>query len=312
MQKLKLDNFLEDAVKVHTVPADTTLKSVLQLLYRFNIRSLPVVSPTISQVYLGWIDTLSILDFLVKIVTEPKQSGVTPVSESLTTDDMELLLERSNEWNIAKVTDILGVSRHPISKVSSMDSIGTVLKQLGNDRTGRVLVVDDDDNDKVVGVLTQSAIANILKEQGEELLGDKRKQSVKDLGVIHPNVVSVTEDSKAIDAFITMKKNNLNNVAVVNERGALHGCISATDLKFITDFNFKWLLLSVKDFVKTIRSKEAKTPAYLVYAHEESTLEEVIQKLHDQRVHRVFIVSKEGMKPLGVVSISDICKSLSS
>jgi CBS domain-containing protein len=96
--------------------------------------------------------------------------------------------------------------------------------------------------------------------------------------------------------------------------------------------DFKRLLLSVRDFLAVTRalvigkkraegacalpSRIASTrltpfPLYLglVYCEREKSLVEVMNRINETRVHRLYVVDEQ-RKPVGVVSLTDICHSL--
>jgi CBS domain-containing protein len=176
----------------------------------------------------------------------------------------------------------------------------------------RVPVVDSENPNSIVGILTQTDANRFLATDPEKYLGKERAHaSIADLGLVSgaDKVVSVTTNTKAIDAFITMHSKGLSAVAVVDEAGAFQGCLSATDLKLITDFKFHTLLMPVGEFLEHGRKEEGRTcKSYRVWCIATTPLQTVVKKLAEERVHRVFVVEPVSMKPLGVVSLTDIAR----
>ena len=125
----------------------------------------------------------------------------------------------------------------------------------------RVPVVAADEPSRIMAVLTQTDANRFLASDPEKYLGKERAHaSLHDLGLIcgPDKLVSVTTDTKAIDAFVTMHDKGLSAVAVVDDQGAFQGCLSATDLKLITDFRFQTLLLPVVQFLEHVRKEEGR------------------------------------------------------
>jgi hypothetical protein len=52
----------------------------------------------------GFVDWLDILGHLIEVVSETKQSRVTPASRALTTDDFSMIMERANEFALRTVS----------------------------------------------------------------------------------------------------------------------------------------------------------------------------------------------------------------
>jgi CBS domain-containing protein len=176
----------------------------------------------------------------------------------------------------------------------------------------RVPVVDSEDPTRIVAMLTQTDANRFLATDPEKYLGQARAHaSITDLGLVAgaDKVVTVPSSTKAIDAFITMHAKGLSALAVVDAEGAFQGCLSATDLKLITDYRFQALLLPVVEFLEHVRKEEGRTcKSYRVWCIPTTPLQTVVKKLAEERVHRVFVVDPVSMKPLGVVSLTDIAR----
>jgi len=121
----------------------------------------------------------------------------------------------------------------------------------------------------------------------------------------------ISEDAIAIDAFKMMMDKDVSGLAVVDAEGKLTGNISMNDLKAVnTDGRMFWRLYqTVKNFLLKIRKenneKDGERPHRMVVVKERETIEAVIRKLADNKVHRIYIVD-ERHKPIGVISLKDV------
>jgi len=106
MESIRVKDVLETLNRplpqtIHVVLKDATLKEVLDTLYTHHILSAPVVD--YQSNILGFIDVLGVLEFLVQVVSEPIQSRVTPMSASLRSDDMDMIIRRSERFDTSSV-----------------------------------------------------------------------------------------------------------------------------------------------------------------------------------------------------------------
>jgi len=295
---------------LHVIRKDNTVQQALESLYRHHITSLPVVD--YASNCLGFLDILDILSFLVRVTAEPLESRVTPVSQSLKTDDLDLLFERSIKFNCAAVEKAIHFSRNPFLPCTYEAPLVEVMKVFAHG-VHRVPVVKSEQPNIVIDILTQSAVNAFLAQDPERYLGDKASMSLQELKMVQgeDKIITVSSDTAAVDAFLLMHEQRLSDVGVVNERGAFQGCLSASDLKFVTDYKFRSLLMPVMEFLRAIRSQEGRIyKNFMVYCTPETTLASTVTRLASEQVHRIFIVNG-AMKPVGVVSITDIARVVS-
>jgi len=123
-------------------------------------------------------------------------------------------------------------------------------------------------------------------------------------------VLSVTEESTAIDAFNLMVEKNITGLAVVDEKEALKGNLSLRDMKLISyDARLFWRLQqTVKNFIIKLRAEWATKhgrPRTLVTVTESNTIGDVIRLLSENKIHRVYIVDSD-KKAIGVITLKDI------
>jgi CBS-domain-containing membrane protein len=268
-------------------------------LIAHNFLSVPVLQKTGSKYY-GLLDLADIVLFVVKTF-----------GSKLNVDKnfWEMDISQEHFFQSRTVKDIMTypLSRrnpfHPISKGYSLFSaVEALARQKG---LHRVPVVDS--NRQLANILTQSQVLDFVAEH-LNILG-----SIKDLPareMLSPDVLTIGEDELALGAFHKMVEHNISGLAVVDNQGKIVESISVRDLKAIQyDGRMFWRLnQKVKDFlmkIKKDREEKKKRPKDLVVGKLDEPLEQIIAKLHGNRVHRLFVVNEQS-KPVGVISLKDI------
>ncbi|XP_038877427.1 SNF1-related protein kinase regulatory subunit gamma-like PV42a isoform X2 [Benincasa hispida] len=207
----------------------------------------------------------------------------------------------------------------------------------------RALVPVDGQVEEAVGVelvesassyrmLTQMDVLRFLREKVPEIEGILRL-SVKEMeGMINENVMAITDKTKVIEAIKCMKSSFLNAVPIVGStqlggdqqshaqlftgRGKkLVGTFSATDLRGCQLATLQlWLHETALDFTETRGKKlsplfegTAVAVRELVTCRPESSLEEVMEKVVSNHVHRIWVTDEHGLL-LGLVSLSDMIR----
>lgn len=162
-------------------------------------------------------------------------------------------------------------------------------------------------NSKVVNVMTQSMLISELRQR-MYMLGDLRTRRVSELVDFWTVVRTVSEDSTAMNAFISMRENNVQGLAVVDADGVLTGSISVRDMRGIgqdAQF-FSRLFRSVKEFKDTTRTEfpalgpkghyyVGNIPLKARYVTPDSTFETVINMMADGCIHRLFVCSRDSV-----------------
>jgi len=173
--------------------------------------------------------------------------------------------------------------------------------------------------------MTQSMIVSLL-DQNLAKLGKYRSTKVNELHSVLGPLVTVRDDSKAIEAFKLMADRGLSGIAVVDEKGFLVDNISVRDLRGIgqkpTDFTN--LFQTVKVFKERERTMfPVQIPSKPIHCTSNSAIEDVIKLMDDGNMHRVFEVEEETeqvqasasssaakLKPCKVVTQTDLIRFL--
>ncbi|XP_073274743.1 SNF1-related protein kinase regulatory subunit gamma-like PV42a [Primulina huaijiensis] len=206
----------------------------------------------------------------------------------------------------------------------------------------RTLVPVDSNMENVAGVelvefafsyrmLTQMDLLKYLKAHESELKGIMGRR-VRELGAVSEIVFGVTDTTKVIDAIKCMNMASLNAVPIVEatedieedpsqlingKDRKLVGTFSSSDLRVCPLSQLESCLhLNIVDFIE----KLSETPLHkacnmknstkeLITCQPESPLQEVLDKVINNRVHRVWVVDEHGMLA-GIISLTDIIHAI--
>ena len=95
--------------------------------------------------FLGFVDYLDLVAFLVEVCKEEKKSRVTPPSTSLETDDLSMIMERGNTFSLRTIQEkkLANRSHHDPSVIVSIeDPLTAATKHMLKNGVHRVAVTD--------------------------------------------------------------------------------------------------------------------------------------------------------------------------
>jgi len=176
----------------------------------------------------------------------------------------------------------------------------------------RVPIVNKDH--KVINILTQSMIISLFDQNLHRFgpLKDKKVSSMT-AGLVQ-ELITVSEDDLALEAFQKMVDKNITGLAVVNKQGILVDNLSVRDLRGIGMQGDKWerLWLPVKIFKARVREDfNIQTPSNPITVNNQETLNDVIRKMDDGNLHRIFVVEyNQNSEPIPkyVISQRDVVR----
>jgi CBS domain-containing protein len=137
-------------------------------------------------------------------------------------------------------------------------------------------------------------------------MGDIATATVEDTKLGFCDLVTINKNERALNAFMKLYSYNLSGLAVVDNTDTVIGNISVSDLKDIgyTASMFKRLNVTSGTFLN--RKIEGGNLPKLVSANRNSTIKEVLEMYKNNDIHRVYVVTAEFHKPLGVITLSDM------
>jgi len=292
-----------------TLPHDFPLGACLEKISYYNITSVPVLKTDFDQtVVLGFVDTLDILAWLVKLATGKETWDQPP---KMRPEDFGPLVAKTEEFKNTQIGDIVGFSkRNPFhvlhGDTSLQEAVEFYLKGIH-----RIAIVDE--KGEMTGVLSQWTIANYLATVPTD---DKEwiptyKIPISQNPLITKNLISCLPETSVMDAFLMMHFHHLSAIAICDSSGRLVGNLSASDLKGLEMFekDFNALKKPVLEFVNNIRKLQGRPENFVAFCLPQQETLAIIRKMNKEIVHRVYIVDSEfSMKPLGVASITDMMK----
>jgi CBS domain-containing protein len=110
-------------------------------------------------------------------------------------------------------------------------------------------------------------------------------------------------DAPLSDAAATMDKHRVSGLPVVDASGRLVGVISQTDLlhaRTTEELWSSWPGLEVRHLMTS--------PAVTVTT--DVTIEDAARLMESRRIHRLVVTSADGQRAIGVLSVSDLVRSM--
>ncbi|BAB67223.1 CBS domain-containing protein [Sulfurisphaera tokodaii] len=136
-------------------------------------------------------------------------------------------------------TTIGVIGNKVVHVIKENDSVKTAAEEMKKHNLGALVVIDD--NDKIVGIITERDIVKVVAE-------GKLDAKVKDY--MTRNVIGVTEDTPITDALEIMLDHGFRHLPIIGKDGKVIGIVSIRDLsKAILDphfFQFKKEAADVK------------------------------------------------------------------
>jgi len=304
----KVDAVRPPENKIFVAQRTDNLADVWKGLVQHNFLSVPVLQKTKNKYY-GFLDVYDIVKFVIDFFGEKVET----LKDS---EDWFKLASSSEEFSKKTVNDVMRyplTKRNPFFPIKSGFSLFSAIEAMAREHgLHRIPVIDTDR--KLITVVTQSQIVDILI-RNMDILGEKKDKPVSFTECYFEDVISVHEESVAVEAFRLMVEKNVSGLAVINKEGKLVGNISLKDLKAMsTDLRLFWRLYqTVHNFLQKVRQenneKSGDRPRTIVTVKPNDTLETVIKRLKEHKIHRVYIVD-DNKKPIGIISLKDVLKEI--
>jgi len=303
LKKTTVDSIVPKQQSLVIIDSKEVLPKAFQVLSKKNIYSAPVYDSE-SQSYLGFLDLLDIVAFVVEIIdTQAKTKLSASKQDSI---DLYDLLEQIEKFDLEHTSRIIGLAtKNPMCPIHTGSSVKKALEVFVRSGARRLPVVE---GKHLKSILTQSALLHWLNANLSQLPAKLREKTVRELGIGLKEVFSVRIDTKAIEAFRLMAQRGIHGIAVLDENGEIFSNISAKDIKILEpEVLFTKMYKPVLELVQLVRSSNLKAvfPSFCVTM--DNTFEEVIKKLAILGVHRLYIEDAK-RRPIGVISLGDILK----
>jgi CBS domain containing-hemolysin-like protein len=270
---------------------NSTVEECLNLLASKNILSVPVYDQSKNN----WIGILDVYQIMTYIAFAGSKDDDTITLESvldkvkLNVPVIEILgITGKKENDVIKSLWVLPVHA-PLLK--AMEYLGKGIY--------RILVTDTEI--PLCRLITQSDMIRFIHEHWDQF-GDFKNTQINNSSFIKP-VHTIQANKPAIYGFQLMRKKEINAIAVINESGSIISTLSDSDLRTFTQNQFENLFLPTTEFLLRAHTGEMRKP---VVCSDRDNLKRVVDLMVREKIHRVWIVDGE-MKPIGVVSMTDVC-----
>jgi len=300
---------------VITISTNTTIHECLTILEKHVLLSAPVLD--CNQKLVAFVDILDIVLFITKLFPE----GV-PL-EKINREHVQQVLNVGKQFDNTSILEVVAFAKSVLMYNDNVMPVQrnthiTQLLDMFYQGVHRVPVMSDDGT-RILGVISQTDLLSILAQCITVLDQTSRTKTVAELELGEKELITVHKDTSVISVLMRMNralKRPVSAVPVVDDTGRLIANFSASNLRELQKSNFDSILLPVLPYLERIRHEERQrfhtTIQSMKSLHPmtctlESTFQSVVFNLVTNRVHRLWLVDKEG-KPVGVISMSDIFK----
>jgi len=286
--KTPLSEIVKDQELIFLKDTDT-IKDALSILSKYRISSAPLVDAQGRM--RKAIDMLDLVFYA--------SQKLRPIQD-----------KKVEEFLSKEITNLPDISnRNAWHSLNQRKSLRRAMTLLSHPRFHRIWLEDNDG--KLSGVISQSRALEILLDHKDAFL-DTMKESIQTLFPEARQVISVFYKDSLISGFYKIFESGVTGLAVVDENFVLLGNISASDLKY-GDWSdpiafVNELQSPIIDFIKAKQGKLFAKGQYQfkpVVAKRDESLQNVMQKARENKVHRVYVVDDQS-KPLYVLSLSDM------
>eukprot|EP00161_Ancyromonas_sigmoides_P012410 TRINITY_DN3156_c0_g1_i2.p1 TRINITY_DN3156_c0_g1~~TRINITY_DN3156_c0_g1_i2.p1 ORF type:complete len:312 (-),score=126.88 TRINITY_DN3156_c0_g1_i2:34-969(-) len=272
-----------------------TVEAVLKKLNKHNIISLPVRGP--DGTYQGFVSMIDIMTYIAFSSYDPSNPGSTDNFVRDTTLR-------------APVSNLLGLSPES-ERLWSFSPEDTLVKVLDHFSKGvhRALVASDAAGAQAV--VTQTDAVRFIAAHLAEV-PETAAVTLDSAGLVSgaAAVVSIQMTETALDGFRKMTMHGVSSVCVIGEDGAsMLGTLSASDLRGITAATVKSVLQPVLSFLRQKNTAQVDVRAPTAAISKSATIAQALATVLATKAHRVWVC--EGSKPVGVVSLTDLCTKFS-
>jgi CBS domain-containing protein len=298
----KLSNMFRGRLVVLT--GDTKVAVALRRMAKYNISSVPVIKSRKDNTILGFLDMLDCLAFLCKLIgKEPKEGEKWEINA----EELKSTTETFRNTPIEHLVDLS--EKNPFYVCHGDQTLSTAVE---NYLKGAHRIAITDDCGDIIGIISQWTIANYLATVPTD---DKDwipilREPVGKVQFTH-EVVSAQCEETTLNCFLSMYRQNVSNLAILDNEGRICGSLSSSDLKGFQLYldSFGDLNQPVSQFLSLIRKKQGRTERFVVSVTPETVVKNIIETLNEEIIHRVYIVDND-FKPIGVFSLTDLMHQL--
>lgn len=295
-----------------SIPHNASVTRACEILASNGISSAPIIDKSgVRPRVAGVFDFRDLGACIVKVVSkmaeDAKQKGTASPAERphlklkdiLTHEAAELASDLSHHDKFYWVT-----TTAPLIEAVEYFGVGA----------HRVFVVDESDGD-VKGIVSQSDALTFLNDHIEStgLAGTM----VRDLEMINTKdkVVRISNQRSLWEGLQMMQRYEISSLCVM-DGNKIWGNLSMGDIKYLVQVGrIESLMHSIKEFTQTVRLLKDKenryqTRAPTFSAPDDATLKSIVERLVKTRAHRLWLHAPSSDILSGLVSLSDVLRSL--
>jgi len=266
-----------------TCHPDDSVQQILTILSNHRITSVPVFDPNLQKI-IGNISIMDVLNYFL-------------VNQILEREESEHKRRRLNV--VAK--DLIEASFEPFHPIAMNQNLVSLIKNYFALGIHRVPVQDEGHH--IIGFVSQSDLISFLA-QNLPNLGSMPSKTVEDCNLSEGPVTLIPDCMGLRESWGLLYGSGIMGAPVVDKEGKIVGSFSASDFKTLNARSLPWSI-SIKEFLQVQKTGP------LICCRKEETLGEVITKLREAKVHRLFVVDEE-MRPRNVVTLTSLIKILQS
>jgi len=287
-------NLVESAQRMVTVNKSSSVRDTLQVMHDYGFISVPVVDQNIKtfpQHISGFVDLLDLLAHLLLLCKESSNMVETTTLGKSFFDSM-----------VGNLMDLS--SRDHFKSVLEEEHLATVVNMFAQG-VHRVAVVDI--FQEIRHIVAQSDVVRVVASN-LNAVGPVANKTVQELGFLqphnYPKLVVVNADDSVLNSFQTLHDTGVSAAPIIDNLGNYVGTLSASDLRNVQESDFTSLLLQTAKFAEAHSSGG-------VFCRWCDPIGQVIAQITTAKVHRAWVVDGQN-KPVSVITLSDICRILST
>jgi len=300
---------------------DETVKQALEELTYNRVVSAPVYDDDLNK-FIGFVDVLDLACYCA----DKFPPGLLSKEKEIQAQDME---RQVMDQPVTCLIDKSG--RNKFMTLDKRDPIARVFATLSHPDIHRVAIIDQSEPNKVLAIITQYEVARWLW-QSRNVIGfpkDILLKPAKSAMCAGPDLVLIPQDKSLLDAFRLLKDRRVSGLGVTNQSNQLVGNVSASDVKVMAASALDLVRMLGMRLDRIIELKrtlmlsftERVAPPRPITVTGDATLEDVLEKLVTNHIHRVWVtkapdevaagVEQQLNEPIGVISLTDIARLLS-
>jgi len=284
-----LGKYIQKGNKIITINTTESLHDCFGKLILNNIHTLPIFDPSQNK-YVGILDSSDFAPYLLLLFGGKVYSSV--------------------GWNCQDLTSLS--ERTPFRYVNSSISVLNYLINSYWKGFHSIPVCREGNLNDLIGMASQSSLVQWLLDSDLQVLGPEIHYSISKLKIGNvgstndTKIISVPVDMSLIQVIDTLVYNKLSAVAIVDSSDHLIGNLSTSDLALVKEEdNLKYLNHPIHTYLSTFGL------AHPITCTENDTLYEVMKKLCENKIHRVYCMTPKHTLQ-SVINLSDVLEAITT